>query len=152
MTIGLMFIGSNPGGTGGGIKTTTFRILFSCTKTVLQSKEEVLCYQRQIPNSLILKAIGVMFASGMTVIGVTSLLAVSNPDLEFIDLLFEAVSAFATVGLSTGITAQLSIFSKLVIVVAMYIGRVGVLLLISALLGEPKPTLINYPEENLLIG
>ena len=152
MTIGLMFIGANPGGTGGGIKTTTFRILFSCTKTVLQSKEEVLCYQRQIPNSLILKAIGVVFASGMTVVGVTSLLAVSNPNIEFIDLLFEAVSAFATVGLSTGITAQLSIFSKLVIVVAMYIGRVGVLLLISALLGEPKPTLVNYPEENLLIG
>ena len=82
----------------------------------------------------------------MTVVGVTSLLAVSNPDVEFIDLLF------ATVGLSTGITAQLSIFSKLVIVIAMYIGRVGVLLLISALLGEPKPTLVNYPEENLLIG
>ncbi|MEM7772375.1 MAG: TrkH family potassium uptake protein [Cyanobacteria bacterium P01_A01_bin.37] len=152
MTIALMFIGANPGGTGGGIKTTTFRILFSCTKAVLENKEDVLCYQRQIPNSLIFKAVGVVFASGLTVISVTSLLAINNPDIDFIYLLFEAVSAFATVGLSTGITAQLALFSKLTIIVTMYIGRVGVLLLISALLGEPKPTVINYPEENLLIG
>ncbi len=152
MTIALMFIGANPGGTGGGIKTTTFRILFSCTKAVLQGKEEVLCYQRQIPNSLILKAVGVVFASGLTVIGATSLIAMGNPTMEFIDLLFEAVSAFATVGLSTGITAKLSVFSKLIIIATMYIGRVGVLLLISAMVGESKPSLVNYPEENLLIG
>ncbi|MEL6221459.1 MAG: TrkH family potassium uptake protein [Cyanobacteria bacterium J06627_8] len=152
MTIALMFIGANPGGTGGGIKTTTFRILFSCTKAVLENKEDVLCYQRQIPNSLILKAVGVVFASGLTVVCVTSLLAISNPDIEFIDLFFEAVSAFATVGLSTGITAKLSLFSKVIVILTMYIGRVGVLLLISALLGESKPSVINYPEENLLIG
>lgn len=152
MTMALMFIGANPGGTGGGIKTTTFRILYSCTKAVLQNKEEVLCYQRQIPNSLILKAVGVVFASGVTVVSVTSLLAITNPEIEFIDLLFEAVSAFATVGLSTGITAQLSMMSKVVIIATMYVGRVGVLMLITALLGEPKPTFINYPEENLLIG
>jgi trk system potassium uptake protein TrkH len=152
MTMALMFIGANPGGTGGGIKTTTFRILYSCTKAVLQNKEEVLCYQRQIPNSLILKAVGVVFASGVTVVSVTSLLAITNPEIEFIDLLFEAVSAFATVGLSTGITAQLSMVSKVVIIATMYVGRVGVLMLITALLGEPKPTFINYPEENLLIG
>jgi trk system potassium uptake protein TrkH len=152
MTIALMFIGANPGGTGGGIKTTTFRILFSCTRAVLENKEDVLCYQRQIPDSLIFKAVGVVFASGLTVISVTSLLALSNPDIEFISLLFEAVSAFATVGLSTGITAHLSLFSKLVIIATMYIGRVGVLLLISALLGDPKPSVIHYPEENLLIG
>lgn len=152
MTMALMFIGANPGSTGGGIKTSTFRIWYSCTKAVLQNKEEVLCYQRQIPNSLILKAVGVVFASGVTVISVTSLLAITNPEIEFIDLLFEAVSAFATVGLSTGITAQLSMVAKVVIIVTMYVGRVGVLMLITAILGEPKPTFINYPEENLLIG
>lgn len=152
LTISLMFIGANPGGTGGGIKTTTFRILFSCTKAVLQSKEEVLCYHRQIPNTLIMKAVGVVFASGITVIGVTSLIALTAPDFEFISILFESVSAFATVGLSTGITAALPTFAKLVIVVTMYVGRVGVLLLISALLGDPKPSVVNYPEENLLVG
>ncbi|MEB3209728.1 MAG: TrkH family potassium uptake protein, partial [Leptolyngbyaceae bacterium] len=147
MTIALMFIGANPGSTGGGIKTTTFRILFSSTKAVLENKEDVLCYQRQIPNLLILKAVGVVFASGLTVISVTSLLAIGNPEIEFMDLLFEAVSAFATVGLSTGITAQLTLFSKLIIILTMYIGRVGVLLLISAFLGESKPSVIHYPEE-----
>lgn len=152
LTIALMFIGANPGGTGGGIKTTTFRILISCTKAVLQSKEEVLCYQRQIPNSLIMKAVGVVFASGVTVLSVTSLLAFSDPEIEFMDVLFEVVSAFATVGLSTGITANLSIVGKLAIIVTMYVGRVGVLLLISAMLGDSKPSMVNYPEENLLVG
>ncbi len=152
LTIALMFIGANPGGTGGGIKTTTFRIWYSCTKSVLRSREEVLCYQRQIPNSLIMKAVGVVFASGVTVISVTSFIAFSDPDIDFMQVLFEVVSAFATVGLSTGITASLSILGKLAIIVTMYVGRVGVLLLISALLGDPKPRVVTYPEENLLVG
>ncbi|MGB3495891.1 MAG: TrkH family potassium uptake protein [Elainellaceae cyanobacterium] len=152
LTIALMFIGANPGGTGGGIKTTTFRILFSCTKAVLRSKEEVLCFQRQIPNTLIMKAVGVVFVSGVTVISVTSFIAFSDPEIEFMQVLFEVVSAFATVGLSTGITASLSILGKLAIIIVMYVGRVGVLLLISALLGDPKPTVVHYPEENLLVG
>ncbi|WNZ21597.1 ATPase [Leptolyngbya sp. NK1-12] len=152
ITIALMFIGASPGGTGGGIKTTTFRILFDCTKAVLQGKEEVVSYQRQIPMTLILKAVGVVFGSIMTVILATTLIALADPEVEFIRILFEAVSAFATVGLSTGITAAVSTSAKLVLIATMYIGRVGVLLLISAILGDPSPSMINYPEENLLIG
>lgn len=152
MTIALMFIGASPGSTGGGIKTTTFRVLYDCTKTVLQGKEEVLCYQRQIPMTLVLKAVGVVFGSLTTVVVATMLIAITDPEVEFIRILFETVSAFATVGLSTGITAGVSTFAKLVLVATMYIGRVGVLLLMSALLGDPNPSSINYPEENLLVG
>ncbi|HEY9643983.1 MAG TPA: TrkH family potassium uptake protein [Coleofasciculaceae cyanobacterium] len=152
LTIVLMFIGASPGGTGGGIKTTTLRIFSSCTATVLQGKEEVLCYQRQIPMSLVIKAIGVVFGSVVTVAISTTLIALSDPQVGFIRILFEAVSAFATVGLSTGITASISTFSKLVLILTMYVGRVGVLLLMSAVLGDPRPTTINYPEENLLVG
>lgn len=152
ITIVLMFIGASPGGTGGGIKTTTFRVLFDCMKAVLRGKEEVICYQRQIPLSLVLKAVGVVFGSMTTVVGATVLIAMADPQIELIRVLFEVVSGFATVGLSTGITAGVSIFSKLVLVATMYIGRVGVLLLMAAIVGDPEPTSINYPEENLLVG
>ncbi len=152
ITIVLMFIGASPGGTGGGLKTTTFRILYECTKTALQGKDEVVSYQRQIPFPLILKAVGVLFGSLATVIVASTLIEVADPTVSLLKVLFEVVSGFATVGLSTGITASLSIFSKLVLVTVMYIGRVGVLLLLAAVLGDPPRSAINYPEENLLIG
>jgi trk system potassium uptake protein TrkH len=152
ITIALMFIGASPGSTGGGIKTTTFRVLYSCTKAVLQGKEEVLCYQRRIPYSLILKTIGVVFGSLMLVIVATVLISLTDQEFEFIQVLFEVMSAFATVGLSTGITAKLSTFAELVIIATMYLGRVGVLLLISAVLGDPKHSVVHYPEENLYVG
>jgi trk system potassium uptake protein TrkH len=150
--IALMFIGASPGGTGGGIKTTTFRILLVCTLAVLQGKEEVLCYRRQIPLTRVLKTVAVVVGSALVVILATMLISISNPNLTFIAVLFETVSAFATVGLSTGITAQLSAFSQVVIIITMYLGRVGVLLFMASLLGDPRPTAVQYPEEDLLIG
>jgi trk system potassium uptake protein len=153
ITIALMLVGGCPGGTAGGIKTTTARILASSTYTVLQGKESVVLYRRQVPNTLILKAVGVTFGSIMTVVVATVVISlVEPPTLNFIQILFEVVSAFGTVGLSMGITADLTPVSKLVLVATMYIGRVGVLLLIAALLGDPKSTAIRYPEESLLIG
>ncbi|MBW4523960.1 MAG: TrkH family potassium uptake protein [Phormidium tanganyikae FI6-MK23] len=152
ITIAFMFIGSSPGGTGGGIKTTTLRILLDCTKAVLQGKEVVLSSQRQIPVALILKAVSVLIGSIATVITATILIALTDPELNFINILFEVVSAFATVGLTAFGTGNLSVAGQLLIVVVMYIGRVGILLLMSALLGDPKPSFVNYPEENLLVG
>lgn len=150
--IALMFIGASPGSTGGGIKTTTLRILIACTRMALQGKEQVLCFRRQIPTSRVLKAIAVVVGSGIAVVAATALVSVSNPSLNFIEILFESVSAFATVGLSTGITADLSDVGKYVIIFTMYLGRVGVLLFMGALLGDSRPSAIQYPEEELLIG
>ncbi|MEQ8752547.1 MAG: TrkH family potassium uptake protein [Coleofasciculus sp. G1-WW12-02] len=152
MTIAFMFIGASPGGTGGGIKTTTFRVLVSCTKAMLQGKEEVYLYERQVPLNLILKAMAVLVGSVGTVILATILIAIADPQVEFIQLLFEVVSAFATVGLSTGITASLSAWGKLILVGTMFIGRVGILVFMGTLLGDPRPSHIRYPEENLLVG
>ncbi|BBD64091.1 TrkH family potassium uptake protein [Nostoc commune NIES-4072] len=152
ITIALMFLGASPGGTGGGMKTTTLRVLTSCTKAILQGKEEVLLYDRKIAISLILKAVGVLVGSVATVILATILISLTDPTLDFIKILFEVVSAFATVGLSTGITGTISTAAKLILIVTMYVGRVGVLLLMSAVLGDPRPTRIRYPEENLLVG
>lgn len=152
ITIGLMFIGASPGGTGGGMKTTTLRVLTSCTRSILQGKEEVHLYEREIATNLILKAVGVVVGSAATVMISTMLITLTDPEVEFIRILFEVISAFATVGLSTGITAGLSAAAKLVLVATMYMGRVGVLLLMTALLGDPRPSRIHYPEENLLVG
>jgi len=152
VTIVLMFIGASPGGTGGGLKTTTLRVLTSCTKAILRGEEQVLLYRRQVPISLILKAVGVLIGSLGTVALATIMIALTEPDVSFIQILFEVVSAFATVGLSTGITATISPVAKLVLVLTMYAGRVGVLLLMSAILGDPKPSVIRYPEENFIVG
>ncbi|MGQ4645943.1 TrkH family potassium uptake protein [Lyngbya aestuarii] len=152
ITIALMFIGASPGGTGGGMKTTTLRVLVSSTKATLEGKENVHLYQRQVPINLILKAVGVLVASVATVIAATILISLSDPQLDFIRLLFEVVSAFATVGLSTGITADVAAFSKIILIVTMYIGRVGVWLLMASLLGDSRPSAVHYPEEDLLVG
>ncbi len=152
ITIALMFIGASPSGTGGGIKTTTMRILTQSTQAVLQGKEKIDFYGRTVPISVILKAIGVLIGSISLVITATIVISITDPSYEFIQILFETVSAFATVGLSTGITASLSPFGKLVLVVTMYTGRVGVILLMAAILGDPRPSKIRYPEENLLVG
>jgi trk system potassium uptake protein TrkH len=152
ITMALMFIGASPSGTGGGIKTTTFRILYNCTRSVLRGQEEVVLYQRRIPVPLILKAMAVVFGSVLAIILATLAISFVETDFKMIQLFFEVVSAFGTVGLSMGITATLSPISKLIIVLMMYLGRVGVILLIAAIIGDPKPSIINYPEENLLVG
>jgi len=156
ITMILMFIGASPSGTGGGIKTTTLSILSNCTRSVLRGKESVVIFKRTIPPPLVLKAVAVVFGSVITVIIITSLIAFIefrlNSSISAVAILFEVVSAFGTVGLSMGITANLSALSQLLIVAMMYIGRVGVILLIAAVIGDPRPTTIKYAEENLLIG
>ena len=152
ITIALMFIGASPGSTGGGIKTTTARIMSSCTKAALQGRDQVVLYELQVPNGLILKAVGVVMGSLFTVILSTGLLSLSDRNISFISLLFESTSAFATVGLSTGITASLSVPGRLIIIATMYIGRVGVLLLMGAIFADTKPSLIKYPQESMLVG
>jgi trk system potassium uptake protein len=155
LTIILMFIGASPGGTGGGIKTTTFRVLMSTTKAVLEGKDAVLSFQRQIPTGLILKSAAVLLGSAATVVVSTLLLCLSEAQLaqtNFMGIVYEVVSAFATVGLSQIGSANISPLGQYIIIPTMYIGRVGVLLLMGAILGDPKPTFSKYPEENMLVG
>ena len=152
ITMGFMFIGASPSGTGGGIKTTTFNVLYNCTKSALEGKDNVVIYQREVPSTLILKAVAVVFGTAASIVVITVLISLVEPNINFIQLLFEVISAFATVGLSTGITASLTTAAKLFLVFAMYIGRVSILLLIAAFIGDAKPSSLQYPEENLLVG
>lgn len=152
VTIILMFIGASPGGTGGGIKTTTLGLLVFCTHAVLRGKTTVICFQRRLPVAVVFKAVGVTVGSLSAVMLGTIFLSLANPKLNFIQILFEAVSAFGTVGLDLGITATANASTQLILIGLMYVGRVGVLLLMSALLGDPRPSAILYPEEELLVG
>ncbi len=152
IVMGLMFVGASPSGTAGGIKTTTLRILATCTRAVLRGKEEVILYQRSVPVSLILKAIAVAFGSAMFIAAATIFVAIFNSNFPFLRIFFEVISAFSTTGLSTGITADLSAVAKLTLIATMYAGRVGILALIAAIIGESVPSAIEYPEENLLVG
>jgi trk system potassium uptake protein TrkH len=155
----LMFIGASPSGTGGGVKTTTLRIISGCTRSVLRGDEEVILYQRKVPPPLILKAVAVIFGSVLTVFLATITISLLESEINALPILFEVISAFATVGLSMGNTVNaaslsyvFSPLSQLIIIAVMYTGRVGVILLMAAIVGDPRPSFVQYPEENLLVG
>jgi len=148
----LMFIGASPGSTGGGIKTTTFGVIMALIRSILRGKLEVEIYHRTIPQEVILKALTLFVMSlGIVLVGTTALLY-TEPFL-FIQVLFEEVSAFATVGLSMGITPQLSISGKLIVIATMFLGRLGPLTLAFALTEQMrKKSHIKYPEERVTVG
>ncbi|MFZ9216719.1 MAG: potassium transporter TrkG, partial [Vulcanococcus sp.] len=133
----LMFIGASPGGTGGGIKTTTFAILMGATRSTLQGRSDVLLHRRQIPDSTVLRAVGVTLASALFVVlmallrglGPTAAGIPGHQNFSFLEKLFTCVSAFGTVGLDLGVTANLNRWGQLVLMVGMFVGRIGILLL-----------------------
>lgn len=149
----LMFIGGSPGSTAGGLKTTTFGILLFTVISIIQDQKEVDLLKRTIPISIIKKAFVMAFICVFVVIFVTlSLTIVEGGRFDFIDILFETVSGFGTVGLSTGITPELSEISKLIITITMYLGRVGPTTLAIGLGKGHKKRSIRYVDGSILIG
>ncbi|NLB17210.1 MAG: Trk family potassium uptake protein [Syntrophomonadaceae bacterium] len=148
----IMFVGACPGGTGGGIKTTTFAVLFLSTRARLQRKEEVVVYNRRIGQGTINRAVTIVLISSVIVfLGIVLLTLLDSHDL--LSLMFEAFSAFGTVGLSLGITSELSSGAKLVLICLMFFGRLGPLTLAFALIeGEAKTDKIKYPRGDVIIG
>ena len=134
----LMFIGASPGGTGGGIKTTTLAALMAATRSTLRGQDDVVITNRQISDKVILKAVGITVGSLLFVLVMALILSMtSNVSAErpftFLEMLFTCISAFATVGFDLGVTQQLSHFGQFVLVVGMFVGRLGILLLLSAI-------------------
>ena len=146
----LMFIGASPGSTGGGIKTSTFFVLFQAARSACV-KKNVCAFRRSISRQNISKASMITVLSMMVVCVATFLLCVLEPDRTFIQVFFEVVSAFGTVGLSTGITPGLSVAAKIVIIFVMFIGRLGAFTLLTIWISHPEPK-IRYSEENIAIG
>lgn len=146
----LMFIGASPGSTGGGIKTTTFFAILQGIKSAATNRSEK-AFHYSLPPEAFRKAV-IIALMGLGIIGVgTYLLCILEPNIPFLDILFEAVSAFGTVGLSTGITPSLETASKLLSIMIMYIGRLGPMT-IATLWYFNKGEGVRYPQGNISIG
>ncbi|TXK50486.1 ATPase [Pontibacter qinzhouensis] len=148
----LMFIGASPGSTGGGIKTTTFLVVLLSVLTTIRGRDNLEVGRRTIPHSVSYKAFSVFTFAVLIDMGFIFLLSITDGQYDILRLAFEQVSAFATVGLSTGITAGLSDPGKMIIVLSMFIGRVGTLTLALALSTRAKSTSYKYPPTHLPVG
>lgn len=148
----LMFIGGSPVGTAGGIKTVTAAVLVAGAVAAIKNKSEVSVFGRTVPKSAVSKALGVVGMSFATVF-VSTLLLSAVTDASLLDTLYEAVSATATVGLSRDVTSILNLAGKLIIIVTMYLGRVGpISLAVAFSLKKQSRNRIKEPEENISIG
>ncbi len=151
----LMFIGASPGSTGGGIKTTTFVSIILCVISVLKGRENVVAQGRTLPNSIIRKSFALIALAIFWVSLVVFILLITE-HATFMQIIFETVSAFATVGLSTGITASLSMMGKIALILTMFFGRVGLITVMLAIgLQSNKAEALShvkYPEERIMIG
>lgn len=149
----LMFIGGSPGSTAGGIKTTTFGAIVLTTLTVIKGNKDIEAYKKTIPHEIIYRSLAIATVGLFLVIVVSMLLTITE-DATFLDLLFETTSAFGTVGLTRGVTPNLSTFGKIIITLTMYSGRVGPLTMAFAFAKIQKTRGANYKysEENILVG
>ncbi len=159
-TIILMFIGASPGSTGGGIKTTSFAVLLSLAHSKWKARRDTFLFGRTVPADTVGRSLAIILISLMIILVFTMVLMVSElGDLPhpksrglFLEYLFEAFSAFGTVGLSTGVTPGLSAAGKVAIMLLMFIGRLGPITIVLAIAGAPKERDFSYPEENLMVG
>ena len=158
----LMFIGASTGGTGGGIKTTTFIALMAATRSTLRGEKDVIISNRLISDKVILKAVGITVGSLLFVLLMAMLLSTTNTFIKkesftFLEILFTCISAFATVGFDIGLTVKLNHFGQFILIVGMFVGRLGILLLLSALWQAlyksriDRQKRIGYPKADLYV-
>lgn len=148
----LMFIGASPGSTGGGIKTTTFSVILRSAISTIKGRKDVEIVKHTVSRDTISRAYSIALFSISLIFISTFILSITEPDKNFLGLLFEEISAFGTVGLSTGITSSLSTAGKFIIILTMYIGRIGTLTLALAITKRVVYTKYRYSEINVLVG
>lgn len=153
VTIMLMFIGASPASTGGGIKTTTFGVLLSSTISVLRGNKETEIFHKTIPYETLIKSLCI-FTLGSFLVIFSSLwiTLIEQGKFLYLDILYEIVSAFATVGITRGITADLSSLSKIILIVLMYLGRVGAATLGVGILDNHRKKHTKYSEGKIIVG
>lgn len=147
----LMFIGGSPGSTAGGIKTSTFTLALAAILGLLRGKKDTEIFKRRISYKDVLTSLSIVLLAGMLVFSIAILLSLTN-HFNFIRLLFEATSAFGTVGLSLGLTPYLDSFGRILIIITMFTGRLGPLTIGYALVYKEKQPEITYPEGRVMIG
>lgn len=153
VTIMLMFIGASPASTGGGIKTTTFGVLLSSTISVLRGNKEIEIFHKKIPYDTLIKSLCI-FTLGSFLVIFSSLwiTIIEQGKFLYLDILYEIVSAFGTVGVSRGITANLSSLSKIILIILMYLGRVGAATLGVSILDTHRKKHTRYSEGKIIVG
>lgn len=153
LTLLFMFIGAAPGSTGGGVKVTTISVLVFAVISYIKGHDEVNIMDRRVADSILKKSLSIIVIS-IALIFVTTMVLLINNEGSFVQVLFEATSAFGTVGLSTGITPDLNTISKLQIIPTMFLGRVGPLsfALLLTLKHNVKKTAYRYPEGRITVG
>jgi len=147
----LMFVGASPGSTGGGIKTSTLAVLSLIGRTMMHGGSQVSVFGRSVPEAVRHRAVAIVILFGLGLLGWTFALSISEHQ-RFLDLMFETASAFATVGLSAGVTPQLTPFGRLAIIAAMFLGRVGPLTVALAVSQTQKRFELEYPGEDVMVG
>jgi trk system potassium uptake protein TrkH len=150
-TIILMFIGGSPGSTAGGIKTATFGVVIMATIAIIKGERDIEIYKKRIPQETVFKSLAIVTVGMGLIIGVSFILTLTE-SWGFLDTMFEATSAFATVGLSRGLTPNLSNTGKLIIIGTMYAGRVGPLTMAFAFGYNRKHKRYRYSEGHISVG
>ncbi len=147
----LMFAGTAPTSTGGGVKVTTVALVFLIVASQVRGQDRITLFWRELPRQLISKALAVLALATILVFAGTLALMVSD-DLALLPALFEVTSAFATAGLSLDVTPTLSPFGKVLIAAMMFLGRVGPITFVVAMTIRQRPAKYRYPREDIAIG
>ena len=147
----LMFIGTAPTSTGGGVKVTTIALVFLIVLSQIRGQDRITLFWRELPRALVAKALAVLALSTVLIVVGTLTIMVSDR-LALLPALFEITSAFGTTGLSLDVTPQLSAFGKIFVAVVMFLGRVGPTTFIIAMTVRQRPPTYKYPQEDIAIG
>lgn len=147
-----MFVGSSPSSVGGGIRTTTFAIAMLFLINFANGRKEIQVFGREICLEDILRSFVVIILAAFMVLIATMVLSMTEPDATTTEIIFEITSAFGTCGMDLGITESLSTAGKLVIMVLMFVGRVGLISFLYTLGGKAQKPKFRYPEERIIIG
>ncbi|MFH0875677.1 MAG: potassium transporter TrkG, partial [archaeon] len=148
--IALMFIGASPGGTGGGVKTTTVAVIWGYFKKCVRRKENINILRRRVKDNLLDKAVAITLLSISLICAVSSLIVFFDK-IPLLEAFFETTSAFGTVGLSAGITPYLSAFAKYLIMLTMFMGKIGVLTILLSFKIDEKNAEVVYPSADLTV-
>ena len=148
----MMWIGGASQSTAGGIKVNTLGVAFASFMSVVRGEKSVRMFNREISDSSVRRAYATIFGSVMMILICFITLLTLEPNLEPFDLFFETISALGTVGASLGITAELSVASKVLVAVMMFVGRVGIITVAMSLFSRKEQPHYRLPEENVIIN
>lgn len=152
LTILLMFVGGSSGSTAGGVKTTTVAILFLCVIATMRNKEDINVFNKRIPFTFVKKAVTIVFFNLAIILASTFIISFIQPEFRLADVLFECTAAASTAGMGIGITSQLHLIPKLIVIVMMYIGRLTSFIFVMMFVTTKAKTTSQKPKGIIIIG